>query len=106
MKNILVVEDDAQIARIIRDYLEAAGFAVRVASDGNAALTLIRADRPDAVVLDLGLPGRDGLDVLRDARRDSEVPVLIVTARGEETDRIVGLELGADDYVVKPFSPK
>ncbi|MGI9254553.1 MAG: winged helix-turn-helix domain-containing protein, partial [Thermomicrobiales bacterium] len=69
-------------------------------------LTLIRADRPDAVVLDLGLPGRDGLDVLREARRDSDAPVLVVTARGEETDRIVGLELGADDYVVKPFSPK
>jgi two-component system, OmpR family, alkaline phosphatase synthesis response regulator PhoP len=106
VKQILIVEDDAQIARIIRDYLEAAGFGARMVSDGTAALAIVRADRPDAVVLDLGLPGRDGLDVLREIRRDDDVPVLIVTARGEETDRVVGLELGADDYVVKPFSPK
>lgn len=106
MKHILVVEDDAQIAAIVRDYLTAGGFGVRTVADGAAALAVARADRPDAVVLDLGLPGRDGLDVLRELRRDGDVPVLILTARGEETDRIVGLELGADDYVVKPFSPK
>ncbi len=106
MKQILVVEDDAQIAAIVRDYLHAAGFGVEVAADGDAALEKARARRPDLVVLDLGLPRRDGLDVLRELRRVSSLPVIVVTARGEETDRIVGLELGADDYVTKPFSPR
>jgi two-component system alkaline phosphatase synthesis response regulator PhoP len=106
VKQLLVVEDDSQIAAIVRDYLDAAGFAVRIAANGDAALAIARTDRPDAVILDLGLPGRDGLDVLRELRRDGDTPVLILTARGEETDRVVGLELGADDYVVKPFSPK
>lgn len=106
MKQLLVVEDDSQIAAIVRDYLDAAGFAVRIAASGDAALAIAHTDRPDAVILDLGLPGRDGLDVLRELRRDGDTPVLILTARGEETDRVVGLELGADDYVVKPFSPK
>ena len=106
MKTILVVEDEPAIARLIRDYLEQAGFKVSVAGDGEAALRSARAAAPDLVVLDLGLPGRDGLDVTRELRRASDVPIIVVTARGEETDRIVGLELGADDYVVKPFSPK
>jgi DNA-binding response OmpR family regulator len=106
MKQILVVEDDAQIAAIVRDYLHAAGFGVEVAADGEVALEKARTRRPDLVVLDLGLPRRDGLDVLRELRRASPVPVIVVTARGEETDRIVGLELGADDYVTKPFSPR
>jgi len=106
MKTILVVEDEAAIARLVRDYLEQAGFRVLVAGDGDAALVHARAAKPDLVVLDLGLPGRDGLDVTRELRRASDVPIIVVTARGEETDRIVGLELGADDYVVKPFSPK
>ena len=106
MKQILVVEDDVQIAAIVRDYLHAAGFGVDVAGDGDAALATARARHPDLVVLDLGLPRRDGLDVLRELRRASAVPVIVVTARGEETDRIVGLELGADDYVTKPFSPR
>ena len=106
MKNILVVEDEPEIARVIRDYLQAAGFTVRVAADGESALQSARASRPDLVVLDLGLPGRDGLDVTRELRRTSDVPIVVVTARGDEADRIVGLELGADDYVVKPFSPK
>jgi len=106
MKTILVVEDEAAIARLVRDYLEQAGFAVTLAGDGDAALRQARAAKPDLVVLDLGLPGRDGLDVTRELRRASDVPIIVVTARGEETDRIVGLELGADDYVVKPFSPK
>jgi DNA-binding response OmpR family regulator len=106
MKTILVVEDEAAIARLVRDYLEQAGFAVILAGDGDAALRQARAAKPDLVVLDLGLPGRDGLDVTRELRRASDVPIIVVTARGEETDRIVGLELGADDYVVKPFSPK
>ena len=106
MKQILVVEDDPQIAAIVRDYLHAAGFGVEVAADGEIALDKARARRPDLVVLDLGLPRRDGLDVLRELRRASSLPVIVVTARGEETDRIVGLELGADDYVTKPFSPR
>jgi len=106
MKQILVVEDEAAIARLIRDYLEQAGFAVRVAATGEAALDLAAVVGFDLVVLDLGLPGIDGLDVTRRLRRRAMTPIIIVTARGEETDRIVGLELGADDYVVKPFSPK
>ncbi len=106
MKTILVVEDEPAIARLVRDYLEQAGFKVLVAGDGEAALRTARATPPDLVVLDLGLPARDGLDVTRELRRTSDVPIIVVTARGEETDRVVGLELGADDYVVKPFSPK
>ena len=106
MKQILVVEDDSDIATIMRDYLVAAGFAVDVISRGDRAIESIRTSKPDLLILDLGLPGRDGLDVLREVRRSDDTPVIVVTARGEESDRIVGLELGADDYVVKPFSPK
>jgi two-component system alkaline phosphatase synthesis response regulator PhoP len=95
-----------QIARNLRDYLEVAGFEVTAVGDGSAALASIRGDRPDLLVLDLGLPGIDGLDVARELRRTSTVPIVMLTARGEESDRIVGLELGADDYLVKPFSPK
>jgi DNA-binding response OmpR family regulator len=103
---ILVVEDESRIARLVRDYLEHAGFEAVVVGDGGAALASVRRSRPDLVVLDLGLPGRDGLDVARVLRRTSSVPIVMLTARGDEIDRVVGLELGADDYVVKPFSPK
>ena len=106
MKTILVVEDEMRIARLVRDYLEVAGFEVIVVGEGGAALASARGSKPDLVVLDLGLPGRDGLDVARELRRSSNIPIIILTARGEESDRIIGLELGADDYVVKPFSPK
>jgi DNA-binding response OmpR family regulator len=106
VKTVLVVEDEMKIARVVRDYLTDAGFDVIVASSGEAALASARGSRPDLVVLDLGLPGLDGLDVARELRGSSHVPIVMLTARGEETDRIVGLELGADDYVVKPFSPK
>ncbi|MGH2529979.1 MAG: response regulator [Actinomycetota bacterium] len=106
MKTILVVEDEMKIARLVRDYLEHAGFEVIVAGDGGAALASARGSRPDLIVLDLGLPGRDGLDITRELRRTSNVPIVMLTARGDEADRIVGLELGADDYVIKPFSPK
>jgi two-component system alkaline phosphatase synthesis response regulator PhoP len=106
MRTILVVEDEPQIAALVRDYLQHAGFAVLLAADGDTALGLARSRRPDAIVLDLGLPIVDGLDVVRALRRDSTVPIVILTARGDETDRVTGLELGADDYVVKPFSPK
>src|SRR5436309_4332269 len=95
-----------KIARLVRDYLRHAGFEVIVTGDGESALASARGSRPDLVVLDLGLPGRDGLDVTRELRRSSNIPIVILTARGDEADRIVGLELGADDYVVKPFSPK
>ena len=106
MKTILVVEDEMKIARLVRDYLEHAGFEVLVSGDGESALASARGSKPDLVVLDLGLPGRDGLDVTRELRRTSNVPIVMLTARGDESDRLVGLELGADDYVVKPFSPK
>jgi DNA-binding response OmpR family regulator len=106
MKKILVVEDEPKIATLVRDYLEHAGFEVVTSGDGERALAEARRMRPDLVVLDLGLPGRDGLDVTRALRSFSSVPIVMLTARGEEADRIVGLELGADDYVVKPFSPR
>jgi DNA-binding response OmpR family regulator len=106
MTTILVVEDELKIARLVRDYLVDAGFDVIVAGDGGAAVSAAHGQKPDLIVLDLGLPGRDGLDVTRDLRRTSAVPIVMLTARGDESDRIVGLELGADDYVVKPFSPK
>ena len=104
-RHILVVDDEMKISRLVRDYLEDAGFRVTLVADGLAALAAARGERPDLVVLDLG-PSIDGLDVARELRRSSAVPIVMVTARGEESDRIVGLELGADDYVVKPFSPK
>ena len=106
MKTVLVVEDELRIARLVRDYLEQAGFAVLHAGDGAEALSLARAAKPDMIVLDLGLPGSDGLDVTRSLRERSAVPIIMLTARTDEADRIVGLELGADDYVTKPFSPK
>ncbi len=106
VKKVLVVEDELKIARLVRDYLHQAGFAVVEAADGQAALALARQENPDMIVLDLGLPGLDGLDVTRRLRASSAVPIIMLTARSEETDRIVGLELGADDYITKPFSPK
>ncbi len=106
MKTILVVDDEPKITQLARDYLEHAGYAVLTARDGKAALAVARAERPDLVVLDLGLPELDGLDVTRALRKDSRLPIIILTARGEESDKLVGLELGADDYIVKPFSPK
>ena len=103
---ILVVDDELQIVKVLRAYLEKAGFQVFTAADGNAALAVFRHSRPDFVILDLNLPGMDGLDVCRTLRRESNVPILMLTARVEEADRLIGLELGADDYVVKPFSPR
>ena len=106
MARILVVDDEPKIVRLVRDYLEGAGFAVSVAHDGAEALMRARTERPDLVVLDLGLPGVDGLDVTRTLRRDSGPPIIMLTARDAETDKVIGLELGADDYVTKPFSPR
>jgi len=106
MKTVLVVDDERQIAQIARDYLEHAGFAVITAADGRKALDLARARKPDLIVLDLALPTMDGLDVARELRSGSSVPIIMLTARVEESDRLAGLELGADDYVTKPFSPR
>jgi DNA-binding response OmpR family regulator len=106
MKTILVVDDEPKIVTLARDYLDRAGFAVLTAGDGKTALAAARAEKPDLVILDLGLPEMDGLDVARALRKDSNVPIIMLTARGEETDKLVGLELGADDYITKPFSPK
>jgi len=105
-QTILVVDDEARIVKLVRDYLERAGFAVLVAHDGETALALARIEQPDLIVLDLMLPGMDGLDVCRRLRQMSGVPIIMLTARVEEADRVVGLELGADDYVTKPFSPR
>jgi DNA-binding response OmpR family regulator len=103
---ILVVDDEMEIVRLVRAYLERAGFVVVTAGEGREALAVFRHEHPNLVVLDLNLPGMDGLDVCRAMRRDSDVPIIMLTARLEETDRLIGLELGADDYVVKPFSPR
>lgn len=105
-KRVLVVDDEPQIVKVVRAYLEKGGFQVTTAADGNAALAVFRQSRPDFVILDLNLPGMDGLDICRTIRRESNVPILMLTARVEEADRLIGLELGADDYVVKPFSPR
>jgi two-component system, OmpR family, alkaline phosphatase synthesis response regulator PhoP len=105
-RTVLVVEDEPKILDVVRDYLVDAGFSVTTAGDGPSALDRARAVRPDLVVLDLGLPGLDGLDVARELQRRSPVPIIMLTARGDEVDRVLGLELGADDYLVKPFSPR
>jgi two-component system alkaline phosphatase synthesis response regulator PhoP len=106
MKSILVVDDEPKIVQLARDYLEHAGFAVATARDGREALQAVRQHKPDLVVLDLGLPEVDGLDVTRTLRRDSNLPIVMLTARDDEVDKLLGLELGADDYLTKPFSPR
>jgi two-component system alkaline phosphatase synthesis response regulator PhoP len=103
---ILVVDDEAKIVKLVRSYLEQAGFTVVEANDGQTALIQARREKPDLVVLDLGLPGIDGIEVTRILRRERDTPIIMLTARVEDTDRIVGLELGADDYVTKPFNPR
>ena len=103
---ILVVEDEAKIARTLRLYLEQAGFVVTLSPTGSDALPSFRRERPDLVILDLGLPGMDGLDVARAIRHEGNTPIIMLTARSEEADKLIGLELGADDYVTKPFSPR
>jgi two-component system alkaline phosphatase synthesis response regulator PhoP len=103
---ILVVDDEFKIVKLAQDYLERGGFRVLAAGDGKTALAAARHERPDLIVLDLNLPGMDGLDVCRMLRRESEVPIIMLTARVDEVDRLIGLELGADDYISKPFSPR
>jgi two-component system alkaline phosphatase synthesis response regulator PhoP len=106
VKTVLVVDDEPRIVELARDYLEHAGFGVITATDGPSALAAVRIRKPDVLVLDLGLPGMDGLDVARAIRRDSTLPIIMLTARDDELDRVLGLEIGADDYVTKPFSPR
>jgi DNA-binding response OmpR family regulator len=106
VKQILVVDDEPRIAEIARDYLARAGFSVTTVTNGADALATFRARRPDLIVLDLGLPRIDGLDVARTIRQQSNVPIIMLTARVDEQDKLAGLEIGADDYVTKPFSPK
>ncbi|WP_050374122.1 response regulator transcription factor [Streptomyces acidiscabies] len=106
MKRVLVVDDDPTVSEVVAGYLDRAGFAVEVAADGPAAVARAAAHPPDLVVLDLMLPGMDGLEVCRRVRADGPLPVIMLTARGDEEDRILGLEVGADDYVTKPFSPR
>jgi DNA-binding response OmpR family regulator len=106
MKTVLVVDDEPRIAQLARDYLEHAGFAVVLAGDGRSGLQAVRTRQPDLVVLDLGLPELDGLAVTRAIRETSNLPIVMLTARDDELDRILGLELGADDYITKPFSPR
>jgi len=106
MRKILVVDDEPRIVQIARDYLKLAGFRVLTAGDGRSVLPAVRTEKPDLVVLDLALPDLDGLDVTRALRKESDVPIIMLTARADEADRLIGLELGADDYIVKPFSPK
>ena len=105
-QRILVVDDDPTVSDVVARYLDHAGYAVAVVADGKVALDKAVADPPDLVVLDLMLPGMDGLEVFRQLRAHAPVPVVMLTALGDETDRLVGLELGADDYVTKPFSPR
>jgi two-component system alkaline phosphatase synthesis response regulator PhoP len=106
MQTILVVDDERQIAQIAKDYLQHAGYGVLTTGHGGDAIALARERHPDLVVLDLGLPGLDGLAVAKRLRLESSVPIIMLTARVEESDRLAGLELGADDYITKPFSPR
>ncbi len=103
---ILVVDDEPKIARLARDYLEKNGYRVLTAADGQSALTIARREKPDLIVLDLMLPNIDGREVCRILRRESDVPIIMLTALAEEVDQITGLEIGADDYIAKPFSPR
>ena len=105
-ETILVVDDEPKIVKQARDYLERSGYRVLASADGKTALAMARHERPDLVVLDLNLPKLDGLDICRALRRESDVPIIMLTARVDEPDRLIGLELGADDYITKPFSPR
>ncbi len=106
MPKILIIEDESALTRVLRSYLEKAGMSVVSAARGDTGLSLWEHERPDLVLLDLNLPGLDGMDVAREIRRKSDTPIIMVTARVEETDRLIGLEIGADDYILKPYSPR
>jgi DNA-binding response OmpR family regulator len=106
MSTVLIIEDESELVKVLRSYFEKAGFTVLAAGRGDTGLSAWEQKRPDLVVLDLNLPGLDGLDVAREIRRKSNTPIIILTARVEEVDQLIGLELGADDYITKPFSPR
>jgi len=106
MATVLIIEDESELVKVLKAYLEKANFAVLTANRGDTGFSLWERERPDLVILDLNLPGMDGLDVAREIRRKENTPIIMVTARVEETDRLIGLELGADDYVTKPYSPR
>lgn len=106
MAHILIVEDEPKLARLLTDYLQANNYTITWLADGNSVIAAVREQQPDLILLDLMLPGRDGLDICRELRTFSNVPVMMLTARIEEIDRLLGLELGADDYICKPFSPR
>lgn len=103
---VLIVEDEPRLAALLADYLKAAGYAAETIADGREVMPLLRANPPDVLLLDLMLPGRDGLDICRELRTFSDLPVIMMTAKVEEIDRLLGLELGADDYICKPYSPR
>ncbi|MBD8524596.1 response regulator [Pseudomarimonas arenosa] len=105
-RHVLIVEDEAKLAHVLRDYLQADGASVSWMADGNQVVSSVRQQAPDLILLDLMLPGRDGLSLCREIRSFSEVPIIMLTARVEEMDRLLGLDLGADDYICKPFSPR
>lgn len=105
-KRVLIIDDDEKLRKLLREYLEDNGHRVLTLADGSEVMKTIRTESPDIIILDIMLPGRDGLEVLKDIRKEFSVPVIMLTARGEDTDRIVGLELGADDYLPKPFNPR
>ena len=106
MSTILIIEDEPELVKVLRDYLEKAGFKVETASRGDTGLSIWEHKHPDLVLLDLNLPGMDGLDVAREIRRKADTPIIMLTARVEEMDQLIGLELGADDYITKPYSPR
>lgn len=106
MTTILIIEDEPELVKVLRSYLEQAGYNVLTAYRGDSGLSTWEHKRPDLVILDLNLPGMDGLDVAREIRRKTDTPIIMLTARVEETDQLIGLELGADDYISKPFSPR
>jgi DNA-binding response OmpR family regulator len=103
---VLVVDDEEKIAKLVGGYLEASGYAVALARDGGRALEMFASERPDCVILDIGMPGKDGLEMAREIRGSSSVPIIFLSARAEEIDKVLALELGGDDYVTKPFSPR
>jgi two-component system, OmpR family, phosphate regulon response regulator OmpR len=107
MKNlVLIVDDDQKLQKLLKEYLENNGFRALSLPDGSQVLETIRRELPDLIILDIMMPGKDGLEILKEIRRDYRIPVIMLTAKGEDTDRIVGLELGGDDYLPKPFNPR
>jgi DNA-binding response OmpR family regulator len=103
---VLIIDDDEKLCKLLMEYLNNNGFRAICISDGSGVLRTLSSESPDIIILDVMLPGKDGLEVLKEIRRDHAIPVIMLTAKGEDTDRIVGLELGADDYLAKPFNPR